>query len=128
MVFPPPPIQYALLESIGAASLLFVLLKIIKTLKIKDKSEYVPRFLTSTLGRSTLLGIFYLTATWLLTSFYIFLFGAGCYIFSFPIFCHTCVYFEIFLWTMGFVGCFYASISIIKLLIIGDFRTTFGVD
>ena len=118
MFCPPPPIQYALLHSVGAASLLFVVLQVVERLKIKDKSIYVPRFRTITLGRWSLLGIFYLTATWLLTSFYIFLFGAGCYIFSFPGFCHGCVYFEIFLWTLGFVGCLYATISIIKFLIV----------
>ena len=128
MCFPPPPIQYALLHSVGAASLLFVVLRISKDLKIKDKSEYVPRFRTITLGRWSLLGIFCLTATWLLTSFYIFLFGAGCYIFLFPAFCQECVYIEIFLWTLGFVGAFYASISVISLLIRGDFIATFRVD
>ena len=119
MCFPPPPIQYALLHSVGAASLLFVVLRISKDLKIKDKSEYVPRFRTITLGRWSLLGISYLTATWLLTSFYIFLF---------PAFCQECVYIEIFLWGLGFVGAFYASISIISLLIRGDFIATFRVD
>ena len=128
MVFPPPPIQYALLYSVGAASLLFILLQTIKKLKIRSKNEYVPRFLTIALGTSPLWGIFYLTATWLLTSFYIFLFGAGCYVFLFPAFCHECMYFETFLWTLGFMGCFYASISIITLLITGDFRDTLGVD
>ena len=129
MFCPPPPIQYALLHSVGAASLLLVLLPIIKKLKIEDKSGYVPRFLRNEHGRLYLLGIFYLTATWLLTSFYIFLFGAGCYVFSFPVFCHGCVYFEMFLWTLGFVGCLYGSISIINILLITeDFRTTFYVD
>lgn len=74
MCFPPPPIQYALLHSVGAASLLFVVLQVVERLKIKDKSMYVPRFRTITLGRWSLLGIFCLTTTWLLTSFYIFLF------------------------------------------------------
>ena len=119
MFCPPPPIQYALLHSVGAASLLFALLQISKKVGIKDESGYVPRFFsTVTLGRSSLLGVFYLIVTWLLTSFYIFLFGAGCYIFSFLGFCHGCVYFEIFLWTLGFVGCLYATISIIKFLIV----------
>lgn len=119
MSFPPPPIQYALLYSVGSASLLFVVLRIIKDLKIKDKSMYVPGFRTITLGRWSLLGIFCLTAMWLLTSFYIFLF---------PAFCQECVYIEIFLWTLGFVGSLYATISIITLLIAGDFSATFRVD
>ena len=69
MSFPPPPIQYALLYSVGSASLLFVVLRIIKDLKIKDKSMYVPGFRTITLGRWSLLGIFCLTAMWLLVEF-----------------------------------------------------------
>ena len=128
MCFPPPPIQYALLHSVGAASLLFVVLQVIERLKLKDRSIYVPRFRIITPGRGSLLGIFCLIATWLLTSFYIFLFGAGCYIFLFPAFCQECVYIETFLWTLGFVGAFYASISIISLLIRGDFIATFRVD
>lgn len=73
MFYPLPPIQYALLHSVGAASLLFALLQISKKVGIKEESEYVPRFhSTVTLGRSSLFGVFYLIATWLLTSFYIF--------------------------------------------------------
>ena len=119
MFCPPPPIQYALLHSVGAASLLFALLQISKKVDIKTKSGYMPGFLVITLGKSSLFGVFYLTATWLLTSFYIFLF---------PSFCHGCVYFEIFLWTLGFVGSLYATISIFKFLITGYFVATSDVD
>lgn len=111
MVLPLPPIQYALLHSVVAASLLFVLLKIIKEMGVTAKHR--PRFILITVGKSPLWGIFYLTATWVLTSFYIFLFIAWCQ--------EPNVFVEKFLWTLGFIGCFYASVSIFKLLINGNF-------
>lgn len=110
-----PPIQYALLYSVGAASLLFVLLRTIRDMDLKAKD--MPRFILIRAGMSSLYGIFFLTVMWVLTTFYIFLFLACCQ--------EPCVYFERFIWTFGFIGCVYASASILKLLIEGDFNRYF---
>lgn len=112
-----PPIQYALLHSVGAASLLFVLLNYIKGMRIEYKDKYKPRFISVTVGKSFVNGIFFLMITWVLSSFYIFLFLACCQ--------EPCVYFERFIWTFGFIGCLYASASIFKLLIVGNFNKYF---
>lgn len=99
-----PPIQFALLHSIGAASLLFVVLRFIKDMNIKAKD--VPKFIR--IGRSTVIGISFLIATWMLTSIYIFSFNALLQL--------TNEYVESFLWTLTCIGSIYASIGIFGFL------------
>jgi len=117
MSLPPilPPIQYALLYSVGAASLLFVLLRTIRDMNLKAND--MPKFILIRPGMSSLYGIISLNVMWVLTSFYIFLFLA-CYQ-------ERCVHFERVIWTVGFIGCLYASASILKLFIEGNFKSYF---
>ncbi|MCK4733276.1 MAG: hypothetical protein KAT65_12545 [Methanophagales archaeon] len=109
----PPEVQFALLHSIGAASLFFVLLRLIKDMKEKAKDR--PQYISC--GRSFLWGIFFLTATWVLTAFYI------CIVALFIEAPDEIGYFENILWVLGFVGVIYASIGIFALLIKGEFYT-----
>ena len=110
-----PPIQYALLYSVGAASLLFLLLRTIRDMNLKAKD--MPGFISIRAGMSSLYGIIFLTIMWVLTSFYIFLFFACCQ--------EECVFFEEIIWTFGFIGCLYASASMLELFIRGNFKYYF---
>jgi hypothetical protein len=106
-----PPIQFALLNGIVSASLLFALIQIVKKMNIESIDR--PKFISA--GGSVLWGIFFSTVTWLLTAFYIFLFSALCQVTFEPL--------EKCLWGLSFMGGLYGSITIFGLLYKGDFRS-----
>lgn len=106
-----PPVQFALLHSIGAASLLFVLLRFVKDLRLEVVD--MPRFISP--GGPFLWGIFFFTATWALTSSYIFIGLLGAQ--------DEIIWFEKILWCSDFLGCIYASLGILALLFKGDLDT-----
>lgn len=100
-----PPIHFALLHGIGAASLVFVVLRFIKDMNIKAKD--VPKVIIA--GRTFVIGIFFLIATWMLTSIYIFSFKV--------LFQLSNEYVEGFLWALACIGSVYVSVGIFALLI-----------
>jgi hypothetical protein len=106
-----PPIQFALLNGIVSASLLFALIQIVKNMNLESRDR--PNFILA--GKSVLWAISFSTVTWLLTAFYIALFGALCQVTLEPV--------EKGLWTLSFIGCLYGSITIFGLLYKGDFKS-----